>query len=425
VLNKLKIIINSKSDFRKNLTTLISGTIVSQIVPIICMPFLTRIYMPEDYGILGVFMAVSAVFNIVSTLNYPAAIILPKEDSTAVELMKLSFVITIAMAVFSLFIILLFKEIITNLLQQPDLGYWLNYIPIMLLFYGINFALNFYCNRMKKYRLLSISKIMAAITSVLVSLILGFFFIGPFGLIFGLFISYLISVLVMAIPIFIEDKTIFKIFLKWSRMKELLLDYKNFPKYTLPADFINISINQLPVFVLSTISPISVGFYNLSNRVLGTPTQFVASSVGDVFKQRISEQKHKRTESTTIFKRTLKVLFLFSVVPFGVLFVYASDIYVFIFGVKWLDAAIYTRIMLPLFYSKFLALPLITVYTIAMKQKEDFLLHLYILISSSIIFCIGLYVLHNINIMLLIFSLNYSLVYFVYILRSFRFSKNL
>jgi len=46
---------SAKSDFFKNALTLIGGTSVSQLIPLIAAPILTRLYSPEDYGILGMY----------------------------------------------------------------------------------------------------------------------------------------------------------------------------------------------------------------------------------------------------------------------------------------------------------------------------------------------------------------------------------
>ena len=39
-----------KSEFRRNVLTLMTGTAIAQAMPIIISPILTRIYTPEDFG---------------------------------------------------------------------------------------------------------------------------------------------------------------------------------------------------------------------------------------------------------------------------------------------------------------------------------------------------------------------------------------
>ncbi len=45
MINKLK----PKSEFSKNVLTLMTGTTIAQAIPIAISPILTRIYTPEDF----------------------------------------------------------------------------------------------------------------------------------------------------------------------------------------------------------------------------------------------------------------------------------------------------------------------------------------------------------------------------------------
>ncbi len=48
MINKLK----PKSKFSRNVLTLMTGTTISQAIPIAISPILTRIYTPEDFGMM-------------------------------------------------------------------------------------------------------------------------------------------------------------------------------------------------------------------------------------------------------------------------------------------------------------------------------------------------------------------------------------
>ena len=63
-----------------------------------------------------------------------------------------------------------------------------------------------------------------------------------------------------------------------------LTPHVNFLKFTLPADFLNRLIQQLPVFILSTLAgPAMVGVFNLCVRMLGLPIQLISTSVRKCF----------------------------------------------------------------------------------------------------------------------------------------------
>ena len=45
------------SELSRNVLTLMTGTTIAQAVPIAIMPILTRLYTPEDFGLLALFLA--------------------------------------------------------------------------------------------------------------------------------------------------------------------------------------------------------------------------------------------------------------------------------------------------------------------------------------------------------------------------------
>ena len=49
MLDKLK----PKSEFSRNVLTLMTGTTIAQAIPIAISPILTRIYTPEDFGVFA------------------------------------------------------------------------------------------------------------------------------------------------------------------------------------------------------------------------------------------------------------------------------------------------------------------------------------------------------------------------------------
>jgi len=75
-----------KSEFSRNVLTLMTGTTIAQAIPIAISPILTRIYTPEDFGVFALYMSVASLLAVVDTGSYEHAIILPKKDEGAVNI---------------------------------------------------------------------------------------------------------------------------------------------------------------------------------------------------------------------------------------------------------------------------------------------------------------------------------------------------
>jgi O-antigen/teichoic acid export membrane protein len=89
MLNKLK----PKSEFSRNVLTLMTGTTIAQAIPIAISPILTRIYTPEDFGVFALYMSVVSIVSVVATGRYELAIMLPKKDEDAINIVTLSEVV--------------------------------------------------------------------------------------------------------------------------------------------------------------------------------------------------------------------------------------------------------------------------------------------------------------------------------------------
>ena len=51
-----------RSEFVRNVLTLITGTTIAQAIPIAIGPILTRIYTPEEFGLYGIFIVIVFIF---------------------------------------------------------------------------------------------------------------------------------------------------------------------------------------------------------------------------------------------------------------------------------------------------------------------------------------------------------------------------
>lgn len=69
--------------------TLAMGAGLARIVGIASIPILTRLYSPDDYGVLAVYTSIVTVLVPILTFRYVTAIPLPKTDAMAFNLFVL------------------------------------------------------------------------------------------------------------------------------------------------------------------------------------------------------------------------------------------------------------------------------------------------------------------------------------------------
>ena len=122
-----------KSEFFKNVVTLLSGTTAGQVISILMVPVIARLYTPEQFGDFALFISIATVIAVISSARYELAIIPTKQDSNAFNLFIICIIFTLVSAFFSLIIILIFNNYIEFILNYIELCKWLYLLPLSIL----------------------------------------------------------------------------------------------------------------------------------------------------------------------------------------------------------------------------------------------------------------------------------------------------
>ncbi|MBQ2542370.1 MAG: oligosaccharide flippase family protein, partial [Bacteroidales bacterium] len=93
----------------KNVTLLVSGTAIAQIILMLFQLVLRRLYSPEVFGAFSVYMSIVGILVILSTMRYELAVVLPKEDRKASGLVAGGILISLAINILVLIITIIFK----------------------------------------------------------------------------------------------------------------------------------------------------------------------------------------------------------------------------------------------------------------------------------------------------------------------------
>lgn len=422
-VNRKELMRMRQSEFFRNALTMVTGSSISQILPILAAPVLARIYSPADYGKVGVFISTSLIFSIISTLQYSNAFLLPREETDFYALVKLCFRNVLITTAATLLLMVIIKGYLANLLKAKDIENVFLLLPISMGMSGITNTLSAFANRRKLFKAVAFNRTIAAIANVTVSLILGFLFRSWVGLLIGYLISQLFNSVVFFFIIYRNTPADVVKAIANSDVKKVRKEYINFPKFSMITEMINVFTYQVPVFLLNIFaSPAFVGFYNMCNRILGLPIIFISVAVSEVFKQRASEEFHSTGSCRNIFRKTFRTLALLSIVPFILLVIWGPDLFAFFLGEQWRPAGQYVRILAPVFMLRFINAPLSFIVYFFKKLKFDLAATIYLNITSFLVLLISLKY-YDVTTALLAYSINYSLVYLFMLTYSTRLSK--
>jgi O-antigen/teichoic acid export membrane protein len=127
-------------------------------------------------------------------------------------------------------------------------------------------------------------------------------------------------------------------------LAQLASQYKDFPLYRAPQDFINAASQSLPVLMLAAFfGPAAAGFYTLAKMVMGMPIALVGKAVNDVFYPRITDAAHNGENLLRHIVLATGALLAIGVVPFGLVVLFGPWLFSLVFGGEWAMAGEYAR----------------------------------------------------------------------------------
>jgi O-antigen/teichoic acid export membrane protein len=384
VINTLK----PKSEFSRNVLTLMTGTTIAQAIPIAISPILTRIYSPEDFGLFALFIAITTILGGIASARYELAIMLPKKDDDAINVFALGFIITSTISLILLVLVLVSNDYFVKMLNNTEIGKWLYLVPVSVFFIGIFNLLNYFNSRKKYYKNIANAIILKSIIIAIIQLSVGFFKQGPSGLISGQIISQMFANLRLFKNI-IQDKSFIS---KISKVKIIALAkrYKKFPKFSMQSEVLNNTSVQLPLLMLGSFFNIGVvGFYSLSHKLISMPMILIGSSIGQVFFQQAALAKDNKQQLALLTSKTYFKLLYIGIVPFSILISFSDYIFAFIFGSEWIVAGEYAQVLSLWILFVFITSPLSNLTSILEKQKEALYFNIIILISRVTVILYG------------------------------------
>jgi len=326
----------------KGVLILGSGTAVAQLIGIVTMPIITRLYTPADLGVLAVYSSVLAIFGVGATLRYEFAYALPKENDDAINLFGLSLILLCLTTAGFALILLFGRDLLVNTF---DLGAIEQYIWFLLIgFFGMGLytTLNYWAVRQRDYKRITYTKINQGTGGSVCKILLGILAFGPVGLIIGHIVSQIAGISTLARAMWKKERENLKA-ISWSRMKSVARTYRSFPVFNFPASIVNTMSLELPsLMLLALYDPAVVGFYALANMLVVLPGRFVSGSMGQAYLGEASKMVRERSqELRSLYVRTLKHLSVIAIPLIGIPALCAPFIVPFIFGGSWAEAGWY------------------------------------------------------------------------------------
>jgi lipopolysaccharide exporter len=363
---------NKSEKFFSSVMKMASGPMVTQILSILLMPIIVRLYSPESFGEFALFGSIVAPIALFSCMGYQTAIMLTKDNESTASIVALSLlftsVVSIASACILFFITNLYETEILNLGLDPVI--WL--IPVIIFMHGIFMILRYWNLKNGHFGNIAVANIVLFVGTNSYILGAGFLF-GGLGihLIIAGVVGSLFNIIFLGRRV-LDDGLLGLIkCAEWGGVVNIARRYKQFPQYNLFIDLLSRITQYIPIYMFAYFfSQTVVGLYALGLRLLNMPMSLLGNSIGEVFFHR--DNKDVSPISGDKVEELFEILALLGALPFVILSLIGDIIFTFAFGDMWSQAGVYVQILSFYIFLRFITLPVN--YLVIRMEKQKYLL---------------------------------------------------
>lgn len=373
-----------------NMAILTGGNIAARVIGVLTIPIISRIYTPNDFGVLAVYASTLSLLDPLATFRYSMTIPLPRNDRTAINLVFLCLAIQVLLALVTGAILLFAgKKIFSLFSMQQLIPYWW-LLPLGILGLGTYEALTYWATRIKAFGPIAKTKVSQSFFSAAIKIGMGIMDIKPFGLLLGHLASQVCG-LFLLIRKFKEAPFTFKKTVTLKKIVFFAKRYRKFPVYQIPSRFLLSLAVQMPVFYLSsTFGADIAGLFGMAVSVTAIPMQLFGNTLAQAYYAEIALMgKRNIREIRKLSIGLIKRLSLISI-PFFLLFVFfAPKLFAFVLGERWTIAGQYAGYLSFYLLAQFISAPLMNTFNVIEKQGVFFLINLtrVCLVAGVFLFC--------------------------------------
>lgn len=404
-----------KNSYWRNVASVLTGSALAQLIPVLGSLILARQYAPTEFGIFSVWLGAVSLLSVVLTGRFETALAI-ESDGEPRRLAVISTLLTVLITacLSSAVLVVIIAVEAEWLTRTTPILMWAA-VPTALLI-AVAQTWQSWAAAEGNYRELTGMRIAQAATVTLIQIVAGVIFATASALaiayLVGVLTGLAVSVRLMPLGPLPKERLAASIRRFWYRQRR-------FPMLSLPADAINTAAGQLPILIVAMRFGVeSAGLLAMALQILGAPIGLLGKAVLDVFKRHASTSFRERGECRVDYVRTFKVLMFGSIAFCAVMAVSSEALFALAFGETWRGAGTIAVWLLPLFALRFVASPLSYMVYIAGKQHWDLVWQITLLATT--IASLGIPVRQDLA--LQAYSAGYSILYVIYLVMSYRFS---
>ncbi|WP_432364264.1 lipopolysaccharide biosynthesis protein [Lacticaseibacillus paracasei] len=368
----------------KNALRISGGTIAGQLIAIVSLPLITRLYGASRMGIWATILSVGMLIQTFCDLGLESSIMVEKDRDYAAKLYTIvtmlggGISLLMLVIVFPCFLLIQRTTIIDALI-----------LSILAVTYGFSLKQVNICytwlNREKQYSVLMKNPIINYSSMSIIAIGAGLLGYLKYGYYVAMVVSQLLTIVHMRkkLPAFHGMPTALD-------LKTAVLKYKDLVIYQTPNSLMIQMRDQVPNLLIGSLFGNTVlGYYSVSIKVLNMPINFIAQAIGKIFYQSASELIWQGKSLHNFIHRNLNRAINLGIIPIVGLVAFGDIFAVLFFGNNYLIAGEILRLVAFKTFFSFISVCMLGIEIVLRKQKYALVATISQTVLCSIAICIG------------------------------------
>ncbi len=319
------------------------GSGIGQLLVLAVSPILTRLYTPEQFGVLTVFVSVTSVLGTFVLFRFDAAIPLPASDRVAAAVAWLGLGLATCLSVLTGLLGVWVAVPLARLVGTPALAgvWWL--VAGATFMVAVDQVLLTWMVREKRYRALGLRNGLQGAGQAAGQVGLGWTGWNPVGLLVGWIAGRIAAVG----GLFSSGGLLRQGIPTRDGLVQAAVRYRRFPLVSSWSALINALGQQAPFLVISAYyGSVTIGLLGLTIRVIAAPASMVGQAVGRVFQGEASEAVRLGDRPLRpIVTANTRILLAIGAPVCVILAAFGPWLFHVVFGAAWEEAGQYARLL--------------------------------------------------------------------------------
>lgn len=357
---------------RKGLTSvakLVSGTALAQVMALAAAPLLSRLFTPDQFGVVGVFLSFATVVGAVSALRLELAVVVARTDDGAVDVVGVALWVLMCVVTLSALVVLFGSGALAGWLGEPQLGSMLAALPLYVASVGVFQVLNYWSTRLGHFGDLATAHVGRGAVTAATQIAAGLTRLGAPGLLAGHVLGQAAGAMMLLRKAFVGNAEMLRRKVAPTKVLATLREYKDFALYGSLQALLNAAGQGVPaVFLAAYFDAATAGQYLLAQRMITAPSRLVGQSVRQVVYPALSRIVNERRVTRVALGITIALTGV-ALIPLIVLAGWGPGLFAWVFGAEWRQAGEFARFTVLLLVVGLVNIPAVSLIPIIRMQR--------------------------------------------------------